>query len=64
MKTQEYRSKTPEELQAELNAVLKARFNLKMQLATQQTKNTSELGRLRKSVARIKTILCEKANKV
>lgn len=64
MKTQEYRLKTAEDLQTELKAVLKARFNLKMQLATQQSKNTSELGRLRKSVARIKTILSEKANKV
>ena len=64
MKAQEYQLKTPEELQTELKAVLKARFNLKMQLATQQSKNTSELGRLRKSVARIKTILSEKANKV
>ena len=36
-------------------------FSLRMQIATQQLSNTSQLGKVRKDIARVKTILREKA---
>lgn len=39
----------------------RAQFSLRMQVATQQITNTSQISRLRKDVARIKTIQREKA---
>jgi large subunit ribosomal protein L29 len=41
--------------------LLKARFGLKMQLATQQSNKTSELGKLRRDIARVKTLIHQKA---
>ena len=63
MKPSELRSKTPDELQKELNELLKAQFGLRMQLATQQLSNTSQKGKLRKDIARVRTVLREKAGK-
>lgn len=61
MKATELKSKSNEELGNELLALRKAQFSLRMQLATQQLSNTSQLAKLRKDVARIKTIQCERA---
>ena len=61
MKMTELRTKSVDELKGELISLQKAKFSLKMQLATQQTNKTSELGKLRKDIARIKTLLTEKA---
>ena len=61
MKASELRSKTVEELNQELVSLLKAKFGLKMQLSTQQSKKTSELGKLRRDIARVKTLIREKA---
>jgi large subunit ribosomal protein L29 len=61
MKTSELRNKSVEELNQELTALLKARFGLKMQLATQQSNKTSELGKLRREIARVKTLIHQKA---
>lgn len=61
MKASELRTKTVEELNQELVSLLKARFGLKMQLSTQQSNKTSELGKLRRDIARVKTLICEKA---
>ena len=61
MKASELRSKTVEELNQELVSLLKAKFGLKMQLSTQQSNKTSELGKLRRDIARIKTLIREKA---
>jgi len=61
MKASELRMKSVEELGKELVELRKAQFSLRMQLATQQSNNTAQLGKLRKDVARIKTILKEKA---
>ena len=61
MKTSELRSKTVEELNQELVSLLKAKFGLKMQLSTQQSNKTSELGKLRRDIARVKTLIREKA---
>jgi large subunit ribosomal protein L29 len=62
MKTAELRAKSPEELQQELQSLLKAQFSLRMQKATQQLTNTSQLGKVRRDIARVRTLLAEKAN--
>jgi large subunit ribosomal protein L29 len=61
MKATELRSKSDDELGKELLDVRKAQFSLRMQLSTQQLTNTSQLAKLRKDVARIKTIQSERA---
>ncbi|MDE2259634.1 MAG: 50S ribosomal protein L29 [Betaproteobacteria bacterium] len=61
MKANEMRTKSVEELNQELVSLLKARFGLKMQLSTQQSNKTSELGKLRRDIARVKTLIREKA---
>lgn len=61
MKATELRQKNDADLGKELLDVRKAQFSLRMQLATQQLSNTSQLGKLRKEVARIKTIQHERA---
>lgn len=61
MKASELRAKEPAELNKELLELLKAQFSLRMQLATQQIGNTSQLGKVRRDIARIRTILHEKA---
>ncbi|MBU6505488.1 MAG: 50S ribosomal protein L29 [Betaproteobacteria bacterium] len=61
MKASELRTKTVEELNQELVSLLKAKFGLKMQLSTQQSNKTSELGKLRRDIARVKTLIREKA---
>lgn len=61
MKATELRKKSDAELGKELLDLRKAQFSLRMQLSTQQLSNTSQLGKLRKDVARIKTIQCERA---
>ncbi|MDA8257059.1 MAG: 50S ribosomal protein L29 [Betaproteobacteria bacterium] len=61
MKTTELRAKNAEDLQKELLELRKAQFGLRMQVATQQLTNTSQIGKVRKDIARIKTIQREKA---
>lgn len=61
MKTSELRAKNEEDLQKELLDLRKAQFGLRMQVATQQLTNTSQVGKVRKDIARIKTIQREKA---
>ncbi len=61
MKAKELRTKSADDLQKELLAVRRAQFGLRMQLATQQSTNVSEARKLRRDIARIKTILTEKA---
>ncbi len=62
MKPSELRSKSVEELNLELTSLLKAQFGLRMQLATQQLVKNSELRRVRRDIARVRTILAQKAN--
>lgn len=59
----ELRGKSVDELNGELIALLKAKFGLRMQLATQQNNKTSEMGKIRRDIARVKTLLTEKAAK-
>lgn len=61
MKAAELRAKTDGELNQELLDLLKAQFSLRMQLATQQLSNTSQLGKVRRDIARVRTVLREKA---
>jgi large subunit ribosomal protein L29 len=60
MKATELKVKSPDELQQELNSLLKAQFNLRMQKATQQLTNTSQLTKVRRDIARVRTVLAEK----
>ncbi|MCK6438012.1 50S ribosomal protein L29 [Rivihabitans pingtungensis] len=61
MKASELRAKSAEELKSELLSLLKAQFGLRMQLATQQLAKTSELKKVRRDIARVRTVLHEKA---
>lgn len=60
MKAIELKAKSVEELQAELLSLTKAQFGLRMQLATQQLNNSSMLNKVRRDIARVKTVLTEK----
>jgi large subunit ribosomal protein L29 len=61
MNTAEMRSKSPAELKQELIELLKAQFSLRMQHATQQLSDSSQLGKVRLDIARVRTVLNEKA---
>jgi large subunit ribosomal protein L29 len=60
MKASDLRTKTAAELQEELLALGRAQFNLRMQAATQQLTDNSQFGKVRRDIARVKTILKEK----
>jgi len=60
MKSTELRAKDTSALTEEVKSLQKAHFNLRMQKATQQLNNTSQLSVTRRSIARAKTILAEK----
>ncbi len=61
MKAKELKTKSFVELNDELTSLLKAHFGLRMQRATQQLTNTSQLGKIRRDIARVKTVIAEKA---
>ncbi|HSD36894.1 MAG TPA: 50S ribosomal protein L29 [Rhodocyclaceae bacterium] len=61
MKASEIRSKKAEELQTELLGLLKEQFSLRMQHATQQLASSAQLLRVRRDIARVRTIMREKA---
>ena len=56
MKATEIRQKSVEEMTQELEALHKEQFNLRMQSATGQLTRSSELKRVRRDIARIKTV--------
>lgn len=60
MKASEFRQKSAEDLAKELEALHKEQFNLRMQNATGQLTRGSEVKRVRRDIARIKTVLNEK----
>jgi len=60
MKASELRAKDVSALEKEVSELLKAHFGLRMQKATQQLTNTSQMTRTRRDIARAKTILAEK----
>jgi large subunit ribosomal protein L29 len=59
-KASELRVKSAADLEQELLSLTKAQFGLRMQVATQQLSNNSQLGKVRRDIARVKTILTEK----
>ena len=61
MKASELRSKNVDELQKELLELRKAQFGLRMQLATQSLTKNSEIQRVKREIARVHTVLTEKA---
>jgi len=61
VKASELRAKSPADLQQELNELLKAQFSLRMQVATQQLTNNSQIKKVRRDIARVRTLLNEKA---
>ena len=63
MKANELRGKSGEELTKELEGLLRAHFGLRMQLATQQLSNTSQLKKVKRDIARVRTVMNEKAAK-
>jgi large subunit ribosomal protein L29 len=60
MKISELQGKDKAALQKELNDLLKAQFGLRMQVATQQLSNTSQLKKVRRDIARVKTVINQK----
>jgi large subunit ribosomal protein L29 len=62
MKAAELKDKNVEELNAELLNLLREQFNLRMQHSTGQMEKTDQLRKVRRSIARVKTILTEKAD--
>lgn len=63
MKASELKAKGSDELRKELESLLKAQFSLRMQKATQQLSNTSQLRKVRRDIARVRTVLGTKASK-
>ena len=61
MKASELRAKSVDELNKELLDLLKAQFGLRMQVATQQLSNTSQMSKVRRDIARVRTLIREKA---
>ena len=61
MKASELRGKNADDLKKELESLLRAQFGLRMQLATQQLSNTSQLKKVRRDIARVRTVMKEKS---
>ena len=59
---EELQAKSSEELQNDLVAAKKELFNLRFQNATNQLENTSRIKEVRRNIARIQSIMTEKAN--
>ena len=58
--TSELRAKDAAALEKEVSDLLKAHFGLRMQKATQQLTNHTQLGNTKREIARVKTIIAEK----
>lgn len=63
MKAEELRLKSDDDLQKVLLDSRKTQFSLRMQVATQQLSNSSLIKKVRREIARIRTVQCEKAGK-
>ena len=61
MKASELREKNVDELKTELTGLLREQFNLRMQKGTGQLSQSHRVGQVRRDIARVKTILSEKA---
>ena len=60
MKAKELKTKSVAGLNEELTSLLKAHFGLRTQRATQQLTNISQLGKVKRDIARVKTVIAEK----
>jgi large subunit ribosomal protein L29 len=63
MKASELRAKNGDELTKELHDLLKAQFGLRMQHATQQLSNTSQMKKVKRDIARVRTVIRENKEK-
>ncbi len=61
MSAQELRDKTPDQLREQLATLKKEQFNLRFQAATGQLENPARIKKVRRDVARVLTVLNEKA---
>ena len=61
MNAKELRAKDVAALNQELQDLLKTHFKLRMQKATQQLQNTASLRQTRRDIARVRTVLAQKA---
>ena len=61
MSAKDLRGKEPKDLQSELIKLRREQFSLRMQAASGQTVKSSDFGKVRKSIARVKTVQSEKA---
>ena len=61
MKASELREKTPDQLREELESLKKEAFNLRFQAATGQLESTARVRKVRRDVARVRTVLNQKA---
>ncbi|MDP2786868.1 MAG: 50S ribosomal protein L29 [Pseudomonadota bacterium] len=64
MNTSELRTKDMGELRKELKELLHAQFSLRMQLSTQQTNKTHEIRKVRRDIARVRTVMQQAKIKV
>jgi large subunit ribosomal protein L29 len=63
MKAAELRAKDTGDLEQELTDLLRAQFNLRMQRATQQLTNNSQLRKVRRDIARVRTVMHQKGKR-
>ncbi|HRK57199.1 MAG TPA: 50S ribosomal protein L29 [Burkholderiaceae bacterium] len=63
MQAKELKTKDPEALDKELQALLRAGFSLRMQKATQQLRDTSQIRKTRRDIARVRTVIAQKGAK-
>ncbi len=59
MKASELKEKSEAELQEELQGMLREQFNLRMQKATNQLNDSSQMKKVRRNIARVKTVMNE-----
>ena len=61
MKAEDWRAKSADELKNELVSLKKEQFNLRFQQASGQLENTARFRQVRRDIARVKTVLAERA---
>jgi large subunit ribosomal protein L29 len=62
MKASDLNAKDVKSLNQELSELLKTQFKLRMQKATQQLQDSSQLGKVKRDIARVKTVIAQKAS--
>jgi len=61
MKADDLRTKSDDQLREELSKLKKEQFNLRFQVATGQLEKTHRMGQVRRDIARVRTLMREKA---